>query len=122
MKVLIVDDSSTMRKIIHRSLRQSGIKLDEVLEASNGKEALEVLKGNKVDIVLTDINMPEMNGLEFIKALKSSDETSNIPVVVISTEGTEDVVKEAQELGASGFIRKPFTPDSIKEKFQEVIG
>ena len=122
MKVLIVDDSSTMRKIVHRSLRQSGIELDGVLEASNGKEALDVLKSEEVDIILTDINMPEMNGLELIKAVKMSNETSQIPIIVISTEGADDIVKEAQSLGAAGFIRKPFTPENIKERFEEVIG
>ncbi len=122
MNVLIVDDSATMRKIILRTIRQSGYKVDEVLEAGNGKEALEVIKNNQVDLVMTDINMPEMNGLELIEALKSSEATQNIPILVISTEGAEDVVGKAQALGISGFVRKPFTPQKIGETLKSVLG
>ncbi len=113
MRLLIVDDSSTMRKIIMRGIRQSGFKVDEFLEAGNGKEALQVLSSNEVDMILTDINMPEMNGLEFLEALRSEEKTKDVPVVMITTEGAENVVKKAQELGVNGFVRKPFTPESL---------
>ncbi len=122
MNILIVDDSATMRKIILRTIRQSGYEVDNVLEAGNGKEALEVLKNNQVDLVMTDINMPEMNGLELIEALKSNPETKKIPVIVISTEGAEDIVGRAQVLGVKGFIRKPFTPQKIGEALKKVLG
>jgi len=122
MKLLIVDDSATMRKIIMRSIRQSGLKVDKFLEAGNGKEALDVIGSNPVDIVLVDINMPEMNGLELLKKLRSSGETKDLPVVMITTEGSENVVKKAKQLGLNGFIRKPFTPETIGSTLSSIMG
>ncbi|RLB11572.1 MAG: response regulator [Deltaproteobacteria bacterium] len=123
MRLLIVDDSATMRKIIMRGIRQSGLNVDEFLEAGNGKEALQVLSSNGgVDVILTDVNMPEMNGLELLEALKSSGETKDIPVVMITTEGSEAVVEKAKQLGVSGFIRKPFTPETLSSTLSSVMG
>lgn len=113
--VLIVDDSNTMRKIVSRSLRQAGIDFDPILEAADGQEALNVLAENKVDIVLSDINMPNMNGLEFLKAKSEDDAIKDIPVVMISTETGEDIIGEAKSFGAKGAIKKPFTPDLIND-------
>ncbi|MDL1957094.1 MAG: response regulator [Candidatus Desulfofervidus auxilii] len=122
MNILIVDDSATMRKIILRTIRQSGYAVDDVLEAGNGKEALEVVKNNKVDLILTDINMPEMDGLELIETLRASPETQNMPILVISTEGAEDIVEKAKTLGVKGFVRKPFTPEKIGEALKQAAG
>jgi len=122
MKLLIVDDSATMRKIIMRSIRQSGFKVDKFLEAGNGKEALELITSNPVDIVLTDINMPDMDGLELLKKLRSSAETKGLPVIMITTEGAEKVVTKAKQLGLDGFIRKPFTPEVIGNTLSNIIG
>jgi len=122
MNILIVDDSATMRKIILRTIRQSGYAVDDVLEAGNGKEALEVVKNNKVDLILTDINMPEMDGLELIEALRASPETQNMPILVISTEGAEDIIEKAKTLGVKGFVRKPFTPEKIGEALKQAAG
>ena len=122
MKLLIVDDSATMRKIIMRSIRQSGLKVDKFLEAGNGKEALDVIGSNPVDIVLVDINMPEMNGLEFLERLRSSPATKKLPVVMITTEGSENIVKKAERLGLNGFIRKPFTPEVIASTLLNIMG
>ncbi len=113
--VLIVDDSNTMRKIVARSLRQAGIDFDQILEAGDGQEALDVLAGNQVDVVLSDINMPNMNGLEFLKAKSEDDAIKGIPVVMISTETGADIIDEAKSYGAIGAIKKPFTPDLINE-------
>ena len=113
--VLIVDDSNTMRKIVSRSLRQAGIEFDTILEAADGLEALEVLRGNKVDIVLSDINMPNMTGLEFLKAKAEDDAIKDVPVIMISTETGADIINEAKSYGAKGAIKKPFTPDLINE-------
>jgi two-component system, chemotaxis family, chemotaxis protein CheY len=112
--VLIVDDSSTMRKIITRSLRQAGLVVDEIFEAGDGIEGLGVLNANKVDLVLSDINMPNMDGLEFIKSMRSKG--YKVPIVMITTEGGEDVINEALASGANGSIRKPFTPEQLQEK------
>ncbi|HDD44481.1 MAG TPA: response regulator [Candidatus Desulfofervidus auxilii] len=122
MNILIVDDSATMRKIILRTIRQSGYAVDDVLEAGNGKEALEVVKNNKVDLILTDINMPEMDGLELIEVLRASPETQNMPILVISTEGAEDIIEKAKILGVKGFVRKPFTPEKIGEALKQAAG
>ncbi len=122
MKLLIVDDSATMRKIIMRGIRQSGFKVDEFLEAGNGKEALQIISSNSgIDIVLTDVNMPEMNGLELLEALRSSAETKDIPVIMITTEGSEAVIEKAKQLGVNGFIRKPFTPEALGSTLSSVV-
>jgi len=115
MRVLIVDDSSVMRKIVARSLRQAGLNIAQVLEAGNGAEALVVLQQGKVDLVLCDINMPVMDGLEFVKQLSGVENAKGVPVVMITTEGSEDHVVQALSAGACGYIRKPFTPDQVKE-------
>ncbi len=113
--VLIVDDSNTMRKIVARSLRQAGIDFDAILEAGDGLEALEVLGANQVDVVLSDINMPNMTGLEFLKAKSEDDAIKDIPVIMISTETGADIIDEAKSYGAKGAIKKPFTPDLIND-------
>ena len=115
-RALIVDDSSVMRKIIERSLRQAGVDLEQVLEASNGLEGLAVLRDNVVDLILSDINMPAMDGLEFVRNLRTVPNAAGVPVVMITTEGSEARVVEALSSGARGYIRKPFTPEQIKER------
>ena len=115
-RVLIVDDSSVMRKIVGRSLRQAGLEVQEVLEASNGSEALNVAREHPLDLILSDINMPLMDGLEFVRQLRLIEAAQNVPVVMITTEAGEAHVVQALSSGASGYIRKPFTPDQIKER------
>jgi two-component system, chemotaxis family, chemotaxis protein CheY len=121
IRTLIVDDSSVMRKIVERSLRQAGLSIAEVLEAGDGAEALAAVQNNKVDLILCDINMPVMDGLEFVKRLSAVDSTKSIPVVMITTEGSEGHVVEALSSGARGYIRKPFTPDQVKEHVLPVL-
>jgi len=116
VNVLIVDDSSVMRKIVGRSLRQAGLDLVQVLEASNGSEALSLARENPLDLILSDINMPLMDGLEFVRQLRGIESAQHTPVVMITTEAGEGHVVQALSLGASGYIRKPFTPEQIKER------
>ena len=113
---LIVDDSSVMRKIVERSLRQAGISLGEVLEASSGVEALKLLGNRRVDLILSDINMPNMDGLEFLRQLRAQNLAPDVPVVMITTESSEEHVRDAIAAGAQGYIRKPFTPDQVKDR------
>ncbi len=115
IRALIVDDSSVMRKIVERSLRQAGIEISKVFEAGNGAEALAILTENTVELILCDINMPIMDGLEFLKGLPGVSNAKSVPVVMITTEGSEAHVVQAISLGARGYIRKPFTPDQVKE-------
>lgn len=122
IKALIIDDSSVMRKIVERSLRQAGIDLSHVLEAGNGQEALTALGSGKVDLILSDINMPVMDGLEFVRRVQSTNLAAGTPIVMITTEGSEANVMEALSLGARGYIRKPFTPEQVKEHVIPVLG
>ena len=115
LKTLIVDDSSVMRKIVARALQQGGVAIGQIMEAGNGSEALEILRREKVDLVLSDINMPVMDGLEFVRQLRDVENARGIPVVMITTEGSESHVMEAISCGARGYIRKPFTPDQMKQ-------
>ncbi|MCL6544561.1 MAG: response regulator [Bryobacteraceae bacterium] len=114
--VLVVDDSAAIRKILQRVLRQSEVPLGNILEAGDGVQALEVLKSQPVDLVLTDINMPNMDGLQLLAQIKSSGQWPNVKVVMITTEGNQARVMEAVGLGAAGYVKKPFTADQIKEK------
>jgi two-component system chemotaxis response regulator CheY len=119
--VLIVDDSAAIRKILQRVLRKTRMAIGEIHEAGNGQEALESLKTRRVGLVLSDINMPKMDGLELLAAIKNSPEWRQIPVLMITTEGGETRVGEAVRLGASGYVRKPFTADQIKEKLVDIL-
>jgi two-component system, chemotaxis family, chemotaxis protein CheY len=121
VRALIVDDSSVMRKLVERGLKQAGIMLDEVLEAGNGAEALAILQESKVDIVLCDINMPVMDGLEFVKQLASVEKAKGVPVVMITTEGSESHVVQALTSGARGYIRKPFSAAQIRERIVPIL-
>jgi two-component system, chemotaxis family, chemotaxis protein CheY len=112
---LVVDDSSVMRKIVARALQQGGVAIAQIIEAGNGSEALDVLRKQKVDLVLSDINMPVMDGLEFVRQLRSLENAQGTPVVMITTEGSEAHVLEAISYGARGYIRKPFTPDQMRQ-------
>ena len=121
VQALIVDDSSVMRKIVERSLRQAGVDSLVVLEAGSGVEGLEVLKARRVDLILSDINMPAMDGLEFVRQLRQQRLAEGVPVVMITTESSEEHVKQAIEAGAIGYIRKPFTADQVKQKVLSLL-
>ena len=122
IRTLIVDDSSVMRKIVERSLRQAGLELGKVVEAGNGAEALAALGKDPVDLILCDINMPVMDGLEFVRTLPTVENAKGVPVVMITTEGSETHVVQALSAGARGYIRKPFTPEQVREHVLPVVG
>jgi two-component system chemotaxis response regulator CheY len=119
--VLIVDDSAAIRKILHRVLVQADVPLGKVVEAGDGVEALEALKLNKVGLILSDINMPNMDGLQFLSAVKATADIKDVPVIMVTTEGGSSKVMEAVNLGAVGYVRKPFTAEQIKEKLIGII-
>ena len=121
-KILIVDDSATMRKIIARVLRQADFKADTVLEASNGVEGLQrLISDPDIQLILSDINMPEMNGIDFVKAVRSKHDSDAIPMVMITTEGGDAMVQNAMDSGANGYVTKPFTPESIRAELDKVL-
>jgi len=117
--LLIVDDSLAIRKILQRTLRQAGFDLGNVYEAGDGMEALDVLRAHPVGLILTDVNMPNMDGLQFLGQVRASDVWKDVPVFVISTEGGQSKVVEAVRLGATGYLRKPFTADQIKGRLEK---
>jgi two-component system chemotaxis response regulator CheY len=120
-RILIVDDSSVMRKIVERSLRQAGLELGDIVEAGNGIEALAAVREGAFDLILSDINMPAMDGIEFLRELSTVEGGKGTPVVMVTTEGSESRVVEALSIGARGYIRKPFTPDQIKERVSPLL-
>jgi two-component system chemotaxis response regulator CheY len=116
IRVLIVDDSSVMRKIVERALRQAGLDPLVVVEAGSGVEGLDALRANAVHLILSDINMPSMDGLEFLRQLRAQNLADGVPVVMITTESSEEHVRQAIHAGAQGYIRKPFTAEQVKER------
>ena len=121
IRTLIVDDSSVMRKIVERALRQAGLETLVVHEAGNGSEGLDLLRAKTVDLILSDINMPSMDGLEFLRQLRSQNLAPGVPVIMITTESSEEHVKQAILAGAQGYIRKPFTAEQVKERVLPLI-
>jgi two-component system chemotaxis response regulator CheY len=121
LDVLIVDDSAAIRKILQRVLRQAEVPVGEVYEAGDGLEALTVLKQQNVGLILSDINMPNMDGLQFLTEVRAMEQWKDVPIVMITTEGSQNKVLEAVQLGATGYVRKPFTADQIKEKLAGII-
>ncbi len=124
MKIVIVDDSSVTRKMITKMLRAAGIN-NEILEADNGKTALELVEANYKDIslVLSDCNMPLMSGIELIGAMSKNPKIADIPILIISTEGTEENIKEVYQVNSSvvGYLIKPVTPGQLKEKIAAIL-
>ena len=122
-KLLIVDDSSTMRKIIMRVLRQAEISVDNILEAGNGVEGMQQLLSNPdIALVLSDVNMPEMNGLDFVKEIRKSHTKEKLPVIMVTTECGQGLLANALEEGANGYVCKPFTPETIRSALEPYCG
>ncbi len=119
--VLVVDDSAVMRQMIVRTLRMSGLPLGSVLEAGNGEEGLRTLQEEWIDLLLLDINMPVMNGEEMLRRIRGDAETAALPVIVVSTEGSETRLAALQELGAA-IVRKPFAPETLRDTILRVTG
>jgi two-component system, chemotaxis family, chemotaxis protein CheY len=119
--VLIVDDSQTMRKVILKALSISGFELGDYFEAGNGEEALTVLNRQWLDLILTDLNMPVMNGVELIQKLKGNPTYRAIPVVLITTEGSEKRLQELFDLGVKEYIQKPFHPEALRDALTRLM-
>ncbi|MBM4341459.1 MAG: response regulator [Deltaproteobacteria bacterium] len=119
--VLIVDDSQTMRKVIRKTVSISGFEIGDCWEAGNGREALDILHSCWVDLILADLNMPVMNGLEMLRELKKGELHRHIPVILITTEGSEKRLEEAYALGIKGYIQKPFYPETIRDVLTRIM-
>jgi len=121
-RVLIADDSPVMRAFVRRVIELSGFELAECLEASNGAEALEKLRSEWVDAILTDINMPVVDGEEFLRRLAADDLLSSIPAIVISTDATRNRIERLLALGARGYVTKPFLPETLRAELERTLG
>ncbi len=121
VNVLVVDDSSVMRSMIIKTIGMTGIPVGEIHQAGNGREGIDALKTNWVDLVIADINMPEMSGEEMLERMKADSELMEIPVIVVSTEGSHTRIDRIREKGAK-FLHKPFTPESFRDAIEEVVG
>jgi two-component system, chemotaxis family, chemotaxis protein CheY len=121
-RVLVIDDSAAMRVLIRRVIEVSGLEASGVLEACDGQEALELMERKWVDVILTDINMPRMNGEEFVRRLAESGLTRSIPVIVVSTDGTEIRRGHLQALGVRGYLVKPFQPAELRDQIERALG
>ncbi|HHI02256.1 MAG: response regulator [Candidatus Zixiibacteriota bacterium] len=120
--ILVVDDSQTIRSIIVKILKLTKIEMGQIHEAENGREALDCLRDNWIDLILSDLNMPVMSGTELVSELAKDRLLKNIPVVVISTDGSVKRIEELKKKGIREYIRKPFTPESLSEVIDRVLG
>jgi len=120
--VLVVDDSPVMRSFIRRVMTLSGFELGQCYEAADGEEALARLKEHDVDVILTDINMPKMNGEELLRQLESDQRLRSVPALVISTDATKQRILRMLSLGAEGYMTKPFSPEALREELERILG
>ncbi len=120
--VLLVDDSRSMRMVIKKTLQISGFRIGELFEASNGQEALEMLEGKWIDLILSDVHMPVMDGFGFMRSLREKDICRDTPVIFVTTEANEERLAELISLGASGYLRKPFRPEEINSLLSKIMG
>ncbi len=120
-RVLIVDDSPAMRVFVRRVMEISGFDAAACFEASNGQQALQVLRQQWVDVILTDINMPAMDGEEFLRRLSQEEFLRSIPAIVISTDATEQRMERLLSLGARGYITKPFRPEDLRSELERCL-
>ena len=119
MKFLVVDDSQTMRRIVNNALK--GIGYDDIIEAEDGKDAITKLYVEKIDFVITDWNMPNMSGLEFTKAVRADEQFLNLPILMVTTRGMKEDVMEALQARVNNHVVKPFTPQVLKEKIDQIL-
>lgn len=120
--IMVVDDSETIRSVLERTIGMTKLPVDAIIQAVNGKDALNKLSENWVDIVFTDINMPQMSGIELVDAMNEHPEYREIPVVIVSTEGSKSRIEELRKKGIKGYLRKPFTPENIRDIIIETLG
>jgi two-component system chemotaxis response regulator CheY len=119
MKVLVVDDFATMRRILKNILKQIGFT--KIIDADDGSTALAMLKKDKVDLIISDWNMPKVSGLELLKAVRSDESIKDMPFLMVTAEAQKDSVVQAIQAGVSNYVVKPFTPDTIKEKLEQIF-
>jgi two-component system chemotaxis response regulator CheY len=120
--ILVVDDSETVRAVISKAIEMADVPVKNLLTAVNGREALDILGREWVDLVFADINMPVMGGVEMVRLMKADQDMKDIPVVIVSTEGSATRIKELMDSGVRAFLRKPFTPEGVKTTIDGIMG
>ncbi len=120
--ILIVDDSAVIRQVVKKTLDMAGLDVGEVYEASNGIEALAQLRDHPVAVMLVDINMPTMNGIQLLTRIKQNDRLQHIPIVIVSTEGSKERIKKLEQVGVLGYLRKPFQPEQLRDVLTPLLG
>ena len=119
---LLVDDSSIVRKSLKKTIGMTSLDVSELHEAENGQVAIEVLKKEWVDLVFLDINMPVMNGVEFMEAIRADEELKDTAVIIVSTEGSKERIEKLEQMEVKAYLRKPVTPEDLVDKVTEVLG
>ncbi|MCD6120020.1 response regulator [bacterium] len=122
LNILVVDDSSTVRAVIRKTLKLAEIPVGQLYEAANGKEALDILADNWIDLIFADINMPVMGGVEMIDKMSEDGLLKSVPVVIVSTEGSKTRMEQLKQKGVSAYLRKPFTPELLKNVVDDILG
>ncbi len=122
LRVILIDDSTIVRGMLKKVLNLSGLRIQEILEAANGQEALQHLTKGSVDLIFLDINMPVMNGMEFMEIIRKDENLKNLPVVVVSTEGSQDRVNRMKDLNVLHYLRKPVTPEHLSSTIKNLFG
>lgn len=122
LKIIVIDDSSIVRGMLKKVMGLSGLDIQEVIEASNGQEALDKLSGSTVDLAFLDINMPIMNGMEFMEKVRADENLKTLPVVVVSTEGSQERINRMKELKVVHYLRKPVTPEQLSSTIKDLLG
>jgi two-component system chemotaxis response regulator CheY len=120
--ILLVDDSNTVKAVIAKALAMSGVAMESLFKAGNGREGLDILRKEKVDIVFADINMPVMGGIQMVEEMKGDEALKAIPIVIISTEGNVDRIEDLKRKGIAAFLRKPFLPEALKKTVDGILG
>ncbi len=119
---MVVDDSPAIREFIVRVIELSGLDVGSCMQAANGQEALDLLRANWIDIVLTDINMPVMNGEKFVSSMHEDEMLRTVPVLVISADGSDRRIERMMSLGAKGYVKKPFSPETLRRSMEPLLG
>ncbi|MGE4518479.1 MAG: response regulator [Desulfobacteraceae bacterium] len=122
LTIMVVDDSSPMREVIIKTVKAAGYSSENFLQASNGREALVMMQDNWIDLLVTDYNMPDMDGLMLIEEMKKDDVFASVPVLIITTERRDELIELFMEKGAAGYLKKPFKPEEIRQKIVEILG
>lgn len=122
LRILIVDDSAIIRAIVKKTVSMSGLDVDEIFEAKHGREALEVLRDEWIDVVFCDLNMPEMTGDELVEEMSKDRILVSVPVVVVSSERNQERIEELKKNGIKAYIKKPFKPEEFRDVVGEVLG